>query len=257
MSHTVQLRSEVLPAPCRTFYMPYRVPVDSAQAVTAQHVCLCSRLSVEAVLIPHSAVAGTTQETPGQALTTEAAPAHLAVNAGTQQVQSVEHKLEVSYTLPSGEAVIAPPALSPVNPDVAATAAVHTSAFVTGAPQRLHWSASSTLSVDEALVRSIAASNAAMPLTLSCASRMPAAADSPPAANAAATAKAAKPGKAAAAAVPEEVPWQPGPQQIVPFDLAPLLIGQTEVSLALPRKGLLMPAPLQAFSRIRIKLQVL
>ena len=103
----------------------------------------------------------------------------------------------------------------------------------------------------------MASSNAAMPVTLLYTSRnapIPDRSSPAPAASAAPVGKAAKPAKAAA--VPEEVPWQTVQQCTLPFDLAALLVGQTEAVLTLPKKGLPMPAQLQAFSSLTFKLQV-
>lgn len=189
-----------------------------------------------------------------------AVPGTTAVDASKDAVaeqsnhalQHLEHKLEITYTLPNGEAVLSPP-ISSVNlelPDTQETSAA--------ASQKLQWEAAHPLCVDEALIHSMAAANAAMPLTLSYSSRVAAAVDrsSPaPAASAAPAGKAVKPAKTAAA-VPEEVPWQTAQQRILPFDLAALLVGQTEVALTLPKKDLPMPAHLQAFSSITFKLQV-
>lgn len=230
---------------------------------------LCFRVSVNAVLQPSHAVAGLSQDVTTQATAAEIVSVDSsAANSipGTSHSQKLEHKLEVSCTLPTGEAVSSTPILSAASkaaeasPVADMSALAETNAAVGAASEHLLWESATPLVVDEALVRIMAASNAVMPLTLSYASRIPAVVDrsSPtPAASAVVAGKAAKPGKAAAAVVPEEVPWQAAQQHLIPFDLAPLLVGQIEVLLTLPRKGLPMPAPLQAFSSVTCKLQVM
>lgn len=209
-------------------------------------------MSVDAVLQPIRTVALLRTAAPAAAAL-EAGSTDVVVNDSGEQIQTLqtlEHKLAVSYTLPNGEDVALPPVLS-------ASAAVANTQAPAEAPCQLQYNAAHVFSVDEALVRSMAVSNAAMPLTLAYASRTTAAPDrvSPtPAANAASAGKAAKPAKAAA--VPEEVPWMAAQQYIAPFDLAPLLVGQTEVQLKLPQKGLPMPVQLQAFSSVVVRLQV-
>ena len=94
-----------------------------------------------------------------------------------------------------------------------------------------------------------------MPVTLTSASRSPAAAAPLSPSPAAPASKPATPA-AKVPAAPEEVPWQGEQQLVVPLDLAPLLVGQTDVVLSLPLKGLSMPLQLQAFSSLSISLQV-
>lgn len=210
------------------------------------------RLSIDAVLQPSTAVpaAPVMAEAAVAGATSSSSNEASAILSPDSAPSALQHKLGFSCTLPGGEAVLSPPILS------AASATDTTTAG--SAVQRLHWDTANLLSVDEKLVRNLAATNAAMLMTLtsaSCSLVAPAAVSPSPAANAASGSKAANPA-AKAVAVVEEVPWQGEQQLVVPLDLAPLLVGQTGVVLTLPLKGLSMPLQLQAFSSLSISLQV-
>lgn len=108
----------------------------------------------------------------------------------------------------------------------------------------------------ETLVRTIASSNAALPILFSASSRpITTAADAASAAPPPAGAKPAKPGKAPTA--PEEIPWQPDQLCTLPVDLAAILVGDTELVCTWPQKGLALPPQLQAYGKIQLRIQVL
>ena len=187
------------------------------------------------------------------------------VDSPTEASSLIEHRLQLSYNLLNGEAVSSGPVVSTADPAGA-------NAAVAAITPPLCWSATQQLAVNEALVHAAASSNAAFPVLFTSASRIVSEVPPPDAAAAAsaAAAKPAKPGKAAAsaaaakpakpgkaAAVPEEVPWQPDQQCTLPIDLAALLIGDTDLVSEWPQKGLALPPQLQAYSRIKLRVQVL
>lgn len=172
------------------------------------------------------------------------------VDSPTEASSLIEHRLQLSYNLLNGEAVSSGPVVSTADPAGA-------NAAVAAITPPLCWSATQQLAVNEALVHAAASSNAAFPVLFTSASRIVSEVPPPDAAAAAsaAAAKPAKPGKAAA--VPEEVPWQPDQQCTLPIDLAALLIGDTDLVSEWPQKGLALPPQLQAYSRIKLRVQVL
>ena len=159
-----------------------------------------------------------------------------------------EQRLQLSYVLPNGEAATPPPVVSTsgtANADLAAKRNAETIA----------WSSSHILPVTDALVRDMASSSAALAVTVSAAIRVVSNPSEAAAVPAPSPAKpAAKPGKNAP--VPEEVPCQAEQKHIGTLDLAPLLVGDTEVAVSWPQKGLAMPAALQAYQSFRLRLQV-
>ena len=158
---------------------------------------------------------------------------------------TVEQRLQLSYMLPGGEAVTSPAITTTADADSADS----------NDTQTLKWSSTHVLNITDTVVHDVASSNAALAVTIIAASRSiaktaePAAAAAPPVAG-----KPAKSGKAGT--VLEEAPWQADQQHIAAIDLAPLLVGDTDVVCTWPKKGLAMPSQLQAYSSMRIQLQV-
>lgn len=161
---------------------------------------------------------------------------------------TIEQRLQLSYMLPGGEAVTSPAITTTADAAAADSADSNDT-------QTLKWSSTHSLNVTDTVVHDMASSNAALAVTIIAASRSiaktaePAAAAAPPVAG-----KPAKPGKAGT--VLEEAPWQADQQHIAAIDLAPLLVGDTDVVCTWPKKGLAMPSQLQAYSSMRIHLQV-
>ncbi len=210
-------------------------------------ICCC-RVSFEAVLQREQAVpaAADTPEQTGQPVSADDAEGDNSRSAAA----TVEQRLQVAYILPTGEAVSSPQIISTPSSttDVAAVA----ESAATPDKQSLKWSSSHLLSVTEAIVRSLASSNAAFAMTFIAASRTAiktAEAVTPSLA-------AAKPAKAIKGVLTDEVPWQADQQHVVAVDLAPLLVGDTALICALPQKGLAMPVQLQAYSQVQIHIEV-
>jgi len=205
-------------------------------------------VSLEAVLqceqaVP--AVADTVDQT-GQAVLAEIAEGGNSRSAAS----TVEQRLQVSYVLPTGEAVSSPQIIS--TPSTTTDEAAAAESAATPDKQSLKWSSSHPLAVTEAIVRNLASSNAAFAMTFTAASRTvtkTAEAVTPPPA-------AAKPAKAIKGVVTDEVPWQADQQHVLAVDLAPLLVGDTALVCALPQKGLAMPLQLQAYSTVQIHVEV-
>lgn len=163
---------------------------------------------------------------------------------------TVEQRLQVSYVLPTGEAVSSPQITS--TPSSTTDEAAVAEAAATPDKQSLKWSFSHLLAVTEAIVCNLASSNAAFAMTFAAASRTvtkTAEAVTPPPA-------AAKPAKAIKGVVTDEVPWQADQQHVLAVDLAPLLVGDTALVCALPQKGLAMPVQLQAYSTVQVHVEV-
>lgn len=136
--------------------------------------------------------------------------------------------------------------------------AVSADAAAVGASLTLSCSSTQQLNSTETLVRTIASSNAALPILFSASTRPVASAAATDAASAAppsAGAKPAKPGKAPPA--PEDTPWQPDQLCTLPVDLAAILIGDSELVCTWPQKGLALPPQLQAYGKIQLRIQVL
>lgn len=206
-------------------------------------------MSLEAVLqceqaVP--AVADTVDQT-GQAVLAEIAESGNSRSAAS----TVEQRLQVSYVLPTGEAVSSPQIIS--TPSTTTDEAAAAESAATPDKQSLKWSSSHLLPVTETVVRNLASSNAAFAITFTAASRTAiktaeAATLLPP--------TAAKPAKAFKGAVTDEGSWQADQQHVLAVDLAPLLVGDTALVCALPQKGLTMPVQLQAYSTVQIHVEV-
>ncbi|KAL0037130.1 hypothetical protein WJX79_001758 [Trebouxia sp. C0005] len=207
------------------------------------------RLSFEAVLQCTQVVsaAAVTSEQTGQTVLADTAEGGNSTSAAT----TVEQRLQVSYMLPTGEAVSSPQLFSTPSSTTDEAAVVESAA--TPDKQSLKWSSSHVLSVTDTIVCNLASSNAAFAMTFIAASRTvtktaEAATLLPP--------TAAKPAKGIKGAVTDEVPWQADQQHIVAVDLAPLLVGDTALVCVLPQKGLAMPVQLQAYSTVQIHVEV-
>lgn len=171
-------------------------------------------------------------------------------NSNTDASAPLEHRLQLSYTL--NENLVTLSAAS------SAADAASADAGANGAKLTLTCSSTQQLTSTETLVRTIASSNAALPILFAASSRpvpSSAPADQATAAPPAAGATSAKPGKAPPA--PEEIPWQPDQLCTLPVDLGALLVGDTELVCAWPHKGLALPPQLQAYGRIQLHIQVL
>lgn len=188
-----------------------------------------------------------TSEQIGQAVLADTAEGGSSRSAAS----TVEQRLQVSYVLPTGEAVSSPQISSTPSSTTDEAAAAESAA--TPDKQILKWSSSHLLAVTETIVRNLASSNAAFAMTFTAASRTAiqtaeAATLLPP--------TAAKPAKAIKGAVTDEVPWQADQQHVLAVDLAPLLVGDTALVCGLPQKGLAMPVQLQSYSTVQIHVEV-
>ena len=169
----------------------------------------------------------------------------------TSAAATVEQRLQVSYVLPTGEAVSSPQIIG--TPSSTTDEAAVAESAATPDKQSLKWSSSHLLSVTETVVRNLASSSAAFAMTFTAASRTAtrtaeAATLLPP--------MAAKPAKGIKSAVTDEVPWQADQQHVLAVDLAPLLVGDTALVCVFPQKGLAMPVQLRAYSTIQIRVEV-
>lgn len=205
-------------------------------------------MSFEAVLQREQAVpaAADTSEQTGQAVLADTAEGGNSRSAAA----TVEQRLQVSYVLPTGEAVSSPQIIS--TPSSTTDEAAVAESASTPDKQSLKWSSSHLLAVTEAIVRNLASSNAAFAMTFTAASRTvtkTAKAVTPPPG-------AAKPAKAIKGVVADEVPWQADQQHVLAVDLAPLLVGDTALVCVLPQKGLAMPVQLQPYSTLQIRVEV-
>ena len=190
--------------------------------------------------------AADTSEQTGQAVLADTAEGGNSRSAAA----TVEQRLQVSYVLPTGEAVSSPQIIS--TPSSTTDEAAVAESASTPDKQSLKWSSSHLLAVTEAIVRNLASSNAAFAMTFTAASRTvtkTAKAVTPPPG-------AAKPAKAIKGVVADGVPWQADQQHVLAVDLAPLLAGDTALVCALPQKGLAMPVQLQAYSTLQIHVEV-
>lgn len=165
---------------------------------------------------------------------------------------TIEQRLQVSYVLPTAESVTSPQITTTPSTSTPETAAAEAAPPLD--KQTLKWASTHLLPVTEAMVRSMASSNAALPITFTAASRTMAMTAEAPAAPPPVAGKSAKPVKAGTVA--EEVPWQADQQHVAALDLAPLLVGDTSVSCTWPQKGLAMPVQLQAYSTVRVCIEV-
>lgn len=170
-------------------------------------------------------------------------------NSSTDPSAPLEHRLQLSYTLHEN--------LVTLSAASSAADAASADAGARGTKLTLTCSSTQQLTSTETLVRTIASSNAALPILFAASSRpvpSPAPAEAtaaPPAAGA----KPAKPGKPPPA--PEEIPWQPDQLCTLPVDLGAILVGDTELVCMWPHKGLALPPQLQAYGRIQLRIQVL
>ena len=238
-SHIIQLRSASL-----------------RQGTSGLKCCLggmeqncCCRVSFEAVLQCTQVVpaAVDTCEQTGQTVLADTAEGGNSTSAAA----TVEQRLQVSYVLPTGEAVSSPQIIG--TPSSTTDEAAVAESAATPDKQSLNWSSSHLLSVTETVVRNLASSTAAFAMTFTAASRTAtrtaeAATLLPP--------TAAKPAKGIKSAVTDEVPWQADQQHVLAVDLAPLLVGDTALVCVFPQKGLAMPVQLQAYSTIQIRIEV-
>lgn len=168
---------------------------------------------------------------------------------------TLEQRLQVSYVLPTAESVTSPQITTTPSTSTPETAVAEAAPPL--GKQTLKWASTHLLPVTEAMVHSMTSSNAALPITFTAASRTMAISTistEAPAAPAPVAAKSAKPVKAGT--VTEELPWQADQQHVAAVDLAPLLVGDTSVSCTWPQKGLAMPLQLQAYSTVRVCIEV-
>ena len=194
---------------------------------------------------------------------------------------AVQHKLDLSYAIPGTEQQHAVSALSSAPsttaaaaPTAAAAGAAATapaaaagssnlatveapgSAASASTATTLMLAANHHCKVDEAFVRKLAAAHAAFPITLSACSRSVQPADtstaaSTPAAKPPAAAKGAK-----APAAPPEQPWSDAATCTLTVDLAPLLVGDTSVTVSWPQKGRQTPLELAAYEQLILNVEV-
>ena len=170
------------------------------------------------------------------------------IKSSAEAPAALEHKLQLSYTL-NDEVVTLSASKSTADAIFADAAAVSAGLI-------LNCSSIQQFNSTETLVRTIASSNAALPILFSASSRPSASATATDAASAmppSAGAKPAKPGKAPA---PEDIPWQPDQLCTLPVDLAAILVGDTELVCTWPLKGLALPSQLQAYGKIQLHIQV-
>ena len=135
--------------------------------------------------------------------------------------------------------------------------ALYADAAAIAANSTLNCSSTQQFNSTENLVRTLASSNAALPILFSATSRRIASATATDAASVvppSVSAKPAKPGKASP--VLEDIPWQPDQLCTLLVDLAAILVGDTELVCTWPQKGLVLPPQLQAYGKIQLRIQV-
>eukprot|EP00891_Asterochloris_glomerata_P007094 jgi/Astpho2/7094/Aster-x1406 len=198
-------------------------------------------------------------------------------------VLGVQHRLALTYALPSGEqqaSSLLASALPPARPESAAAESANMQpaadsraeapAGIDGAalrPNVLQWKAEHIIAVDEALVRSWAGSHAALPIALKAASRTqlpPPAEAAADAADAAAGQSVAKPaakagGKALAGDTAQDEGmelWGTDSSWAGSLDCAGLLLGDSKAALQIPVRGGVVPPELVAFESVTVAVEV-